>query len=117
MDRSLAGLNMDDPSQRISKKINPQINAQYSSYDNATSSRWLTDASYLQFKNLSVGYDFPKVVTDPIKLQALNLGFNVENLFTVTKRKGINPAYNYSGGQGNYFVVSRVFSFQLTARF
>jgi len=112
-----AGLNMDDPSQRISKKINPQINAQYSSYDNATSSRWLTDASYLQFKNLSVGYDFPKVVTDPIKLQALNLGFNVENLFTVTKRKGINPAYNYSGGQGNYFVVSRVFSFQLTARF
>ncbi len=110
-------LDMDNPAARISKDINPQINAKFSTYDNATSSRWLTNASYLQFKNLSIGYDFPKVVTKPLKLQGLNLGFNVENLFTVTKRKGINPAYNYSGGQGDYFVVSRVFSFQLTARF
>lgn len=111
------GLDMDDPSSRIRTDINPQINAKYSTYDNATSSRWLTNASYLQFKNLAVGYDFPKVITRPLKLQGLNIGCNVENLFTATKRKGINPAYNYSGGQGDYFVVSRVFSFQLTARF
>ncbi|MBD5264921.1 MAG: SusC/RagA family TonB-linked outer membrane protein [Bacteroides sp.] len=112
-----ANLDMNNPSARINKDINPEVNSQYSTYDNATSSRWLTNASYLQFKNLAVGYDFPKVVTNPLKLSSLNLGFNVENLFTCTKRKGINPAYNYSGGQGNYFVVSRVFNFQLTARF
>lgn len=111
------GVDASNPASRISKKINPEINSQFSTYDNATSSRWLTDASYLQFKNLSVAYDFPKVVTKPLKLQDLNLGFTVENLFTVTKRKGINPAYNYSGGQGDYFVVSRTFSFSLTARF
>ena len=108
---------MNDPGARINKKINPEVNSQYSTYDNATSSRWLTNASYLQFKNLAIGYDFPKSITNPIKLSSLNLGFNVENLFTCTKRKGINPAYNYSGGQGDYFVVSRVFNFQLTARF
>ncbi|MDE5713986.1 MAG: SusC/RagA family TonB-linked outer membrane protein [Muribaculaceae bacterium] len=112
-----AGINPDDPASRISKDINPQINTQYSTYDNASSNRWLTNASYLQFKNISVAYDFPKVVTGPLKLQGLNVGFTAENLFTVTKRKGINPAYNYSGGQGNYFVVSRTFSFSLTARF
>ncbi len=112
-----ANLDMDNASKRISKSINPEVNSQYSTYDNATSSRWLTNASYLQFKNLAIGYDFPKVVTKPLKLSSLNLGFNVENLFTCTERKGINPAYNYSGGQGNYFVVSRVFNFQLTARF
>ena len=112
-----AGLDMNDPGARINKDINPEVNSQYSTYDNATSSRWLTNASYLQFKNLAIGYDFPKSITNPIKLSSLNLGFNVENLFTCTKRKGINPAYNYSGGQGDYFVVSRVFNFQLTARF
>lgn len=112
-----ANINMDDPASRISKDINPQINGQYSSYASATSSRWLTSANTLQFKNLNVSYDFPKVVTKAIRMQGLNLGMFVENLFTVTKRKGINPGYSYSGGQGDYFVVSRVFSFQLTARF
>lgn len=111
------GLDMDNASARINKDINPQVNSQYSSYDNATSSRWLTSASYLQFKNLAVSYSFPKVVTEPLKLQGLNLGFSVENLFTATKRKGINPASSYAGDQYDYFVVSRVFSFNLTARF
>lgn len=111
------GLDMDNAAARINKDINPQVNSQYSQYDNAQSSRWLTSANYLQFKNLAVGYSFPKVVTEPLKLQGLNLGFNVENLFTVTRRKGINPAASYSGDQYDYFVVSRVFSFNLTARF
>ncbi len=111
------GLDMENPSARISRDINPQINSQFSTYDNATSSRWLTNASYLQFKNLAIGYDFPKAITRPLLLQDLSIGCNIENLFTATKRKGINPAYNYSGGQGDYFVVSRVFSFQLIARF
>lgn len=111
------GLDMDNASARINKDINPQVNSQYSTYDNAQSSRWLTSANYLQFKNLAIGYNFPKVVTAPLKLQGLNLGFSVENLFTATARKGINPASSYSGDQYNYFVVSRVFSFNLTARF
>lgn len=108
---------MNDPSLRINTSVNPEINQQYDSYNTATSSRWLTSSDYLQFKNLSISYDFPKKLTAPLKLEGLNAGFTVENLFTVTARKGINPGYSYGGGQGNYFVVARTFSFQLSAKF
>lgn len=113
-----ANIDMEDPNSRISKDINPQVNSQYSTYDNAgNSSRWLISSNYIQMKNLSVGYDFPKKVVKAIHFQGLNIGMLVENLFTATRRKGITPGYNYSGGQGNYFVPSRTYSFQLTARF
>ena len=102
---------------RIDPNGIPQVNGYYNSTDYGVSSFFLTNGSWLVFKNLNVNYDFPKVVTNALKLRGLNLGCAVENLFTVTGRKGINPQYNYGGGQGNYFVQSRVFNFSLTANF
>ncbi len=112
-----AGIDMDDPKSRISKDINPEINSYYSAHNNTTSSRWLITSSYLQMKNLSVGYDFPRKWVNAIKFQGLNFSFLVENLFTVAARNGIVPNYNYSGGQGSYYVPARTFTFNLTARF
>lgn len=111
------GIGEDDAARRINKGVNPEINEYWSSQNNGSSSRWLISNNYLVFKNLNIGYDFPKKVTDAMRLKALNLGMAVDNVFFVTKRKGMNPTYNYSGGQGSYFVPSRVISFELTARF
>ncbi|MCH5226458.1 MAG: SusC/RagA family TonB-linked outer membrane protein, partial [Muribaculaceae bacterium] len=111
-----AGMTEDSPN-RIDPNGIPQLNAAYTSYDNGASSRWLTNGSWLVFKNLNVNYDFPRKWVSAMKLQGLNLGCSIENLFTVTARKGINPQYNYGGGQGENFVQSRVFNFSLTARF
>lgn len=108
---------MNSASARINKNVTPQVNADCSTYDNGISSRWLTSASYMQFKNLSVGYDFPECITKPLRLEGLNVNFLAENLFTVTARKGINPASSYSGNQYDYFVVARTFTFQLGFRF
>ncbi|MDE5874528.1 MAG: TonB-dependent receptor, partial [Muribaculaceae bacterium] len=93
-------------------------NTYYSSMSNSGSnSRWLVSNDCLIFKNLNVNYDLPKNWMKAISLKGMSLGFSVDNLFIATKRKGMNPRYSNSGTQGNYFVASRVYSFELTARF
>lgn len=95
----------------------PQLNTSNNSYNNAGSSRYLTDNDYLVLKNLNLSYDFPRKVTDALRMQNLNLGFSVDNLFIATKRKGFNPQYSFNGGQGAYFVPTRTYNFQLTVKF
>ena len=95
----------------------PQLNTSYNSYSNAGSSRYVVNNNYLIFKNLNISYDLPANWVKTMKLQNLNLGVSIDNVFIATSRKGLNPQYNYSGGQGQYFVPSRVYSFQLTAKF
>jgi len=95
----------------------PQLNSYYNSYNTAASSRYVVNNNYLIFKNLNISYDLPEMWVRAMRLQNLNVGLSVDNLFIAAKRKGMNPQYNFSGGQGQYFVPSRVFSFQLTAKF
>lgn len=95
----------------------PVVNTQLNTYNNESSSRFLVSNNYLCLKNLNVSYDFPKKWANAMKMTNLNLGFSVDNLFIITRQKGLNPQYGYSGGQGAYYVPSRVFSFQLTVKF
>ena len=102
---------------RIDPKGTPQLNANYSGWNNGSSSRFLTSASYLTLKNINVSYDFPSKWVNAMKMTGLNLGFSCDNVFIAAKRKGMNPTYGFAGGQGAYYVPARVFSFQLTAKF
>ena len=95
----------------------PQINSQFNSDNNAYSSRFLVSSSYLCLKNINISYDLPMKWTDAMKLQGINIGFTCENLFIASKRKGMNPTYGFQGGQGQFYVPSRVFSFQLNVKF
>ena len=101
----------------VDKNAIPQLNTDRTANNNFGSSRWLTSADYLVLKNLNLSYDLPKKWINAMKLQNINLGFSVDNLFTVTKRKGMNPQYGFNGSQGNYYVPARVFSFQLNVKF
>lgn len=95
----------------------PAVDTTLDQYNNASSSRWLVSNNYLALKNLNVSYDFPKKWVNALSMQGLNLGFSVDNLFIITRQKGLNPQYSSAGGQGAYYVPARVFSFQLTAKF
>ncbi len=95
----------------------PQLNYANNTYNNAGSSRFLVSNNYLVLKNINLSYDFPMKWVSALKLQNLNLGFSADNLFIATKRKGFNPQYSFSGGQGAYFVPTRTFNFSLTAKF
>ncbi|MDR0972478.1 MAG: SusC/RagA family TonB-linked outer membrane protein [Prevotellaceae bacterium] len=86
------------------------------SYNTAASSRWLTDASYFVLKNIKLDYAFPTTMTDRMGVNGLNVFGTVENAFTLTARKGMNPQYNFSGGSDMTFVTARVFSLGLNIR-
>lgn len=97
----------------------PQNNPSLTQDNNASSSRWLTNGSWLVLKNIMLSYDLPQAWSHKLQLQNINLGFTIDNLFSVTARKGLNPQQSFSGAQNDYgtYVTTRVFSFQLTARF
>jgi hypothetical protein len=111
------GMTADDPN-RINPDILPQHNRTFAtdSYS-GTSDRWLVNSSYLVFKNLNLSYDLPAKWVNPLQLQRINLGVSVDNLFTVTARRGMNPQQSMSGGQSQTFGTARVFSFQLNVQF
>ncbi len=104
---------------RIDPNGIPQNNSVYVQDNNATSTRFLTNASWLVLKNINLSYNLPQAWAQRLQLQNINIGFSADNLFTVAGRKGLNPQQTYSGLQSNNagFVTSRVYSFQLTAKF
>ncbi|MCM1138555.1 MAG: SusC/RagA family TonB-linked outer membrane protein [Muribaculum sp.] len=103
---------------RINPNIRPQLNNINASNNNsASTSRFLTSSDYLAFKNLNVNYEIPKKWSSLMSLRGLNVGMSIDNVKLWTKRDGMNPTYSNAGGQGEYFVPSRVISFELTARF
>lgn len=112
------GMTADSPN-RIDPDGIPVNNSIYVQDSNAESTRFLTNASWLVLKNINLNYDLPKAWANRLQLQNINIGFSADNLFTVTARKGLNPQQTYSGYQNSdgTFVTSRVFSFQLTAKF
>ncbi|MDE5790680.1 MAG: SusC/RagA family TonB-linked outer membrane protein [Muribaculaceae bacterium] len=95
----------------------PELNSKYSGTNNASSTRFITSGNYLTLKNINVSYDFPKKWVSALQMQGLNLGFSCDNVFLITRRKGMNPTYGFAGGQGANYVPARVFAFQLTAKF
>lgn len=62
-----------------------------SSANNLFSSRLIEDGSYLRLKTLSVGYTFPKRVTDKLKLKKARVYVSGQNLFTLTTYSGYDP--------------------------
>lgn len=110
------GMTADSPG-RIDPKGVPQINSEQARNDFYTSSQFLTSSSYLTLKNINLSYDLPKKWVNALQMQNINIGASIDNLFILSKRKGMNPTYGYAGGQGMNYVPARVFSFQLGVRF
>ena len=95
----------------------PVVNYDINSQLNATSSRYLTSADYLVFKNLNVAYQLPKFIVNKVGLEGVTVNVACENVFTSTDRKGMNPQQNFSGTQANYLVTPRVFSLGVNVKF
>ena len=113
------GMTADSPN-RIDPNGVPVNNGPDSQKNNASSTRFLTNASWLVLKNINLSYSLPQNWVKAIELQSLNVGVTIENLFTVAGRKGLNPSMTYSGQQDSSspgYMTNRVFSFQLTAKF
>ena len=110
------GMTADSPN-RIDPNGTPVFNFAQQSDNNGGCDRWLTSSDYLVFKNLNVSYSLPQKWVKALQMTNLSLGMSVDNLFTVTARKGMNPQASWSGSQDLTFMTARVFSFQINAKF
>lgn len=102
---------------RIDPNGIPVYDLNLSTYSNATSDRWLTDASYFVLKNVTLSYTFPRKNLLPLGIESLSVNAGIENAFTLTARQGINPQYSFSGGQDATYFTARIFNFGATLKF
>lgn len=64
---------------------------------------WLTDASFLTFRNLTIGYTLPKNIVKKMKMSSLRVYGTCENVAYWTKRKGFDPRMDLTDGDyGSY---------------
>ena len=61
------------------------------------SSRYLSDGSYVRFRNINLGYTLPKSLTARLNMTSVRVYLGVQNLYTLTKYKGWDPEVNYLG--------------------
>jgi len=76
---------------------------QYSNSDlYATSDYFLISSNYLNIRNVTLSYDFPKQLMSNWGMGQLSLFLTGENLYMFTARKGMNPTFNFSGTQDEF---------------
>ena len=87
-------------------------------YTASTSDRWLTDASYLCLQNFSVAYNLPKNWISTLGLGGVRLYVSGDNLWTWSKRQGLDPRQSISGTITQaYYAPMRTISGGLTITF
>lgn len=80
-----------------------------------TSDRFITDASYLSFKNITLGYTLPKNLLQRASINSMRVYFVVDNVNLWSKRQGMDPRTNWSGETtGALYSPIRTVSFGLT---
>ena len=60
--------------------------------------RFLTSSNYLSLNNLTLGYTLPKDWVRTLTLSNIRVYVSGENLFLLTKRKGLDPRFNWGIG-------------------
>ena len=71
----------------------------------AISDLYIEDAGYFRLQNLTVGYDFAKSLLKKSLFQQLRLYFAAQNLFTITKYKGMDPENGRAINDGEPWVT------------
>ena len=107
------GIHVDALNAWTPNNANSNIPRFQASYTGMTSSsdRWLTDASYLTLGNITFGYTFDKKLLKKMHLENLRLYFVADNIYTWSKRDGLDPRQSLTGdSNGQMYSPIRTFS-------
>ncbi|TPG42164.1 SusC/RagA family TonB-linked outer membrane protein [Flavobacterium pectinovorum] len=96
----------------------------YDNVNNAVSTRFIEDGSYLRIQNVTLGYSLPSDLISQLKLSRLRIYASGQNLFTFTKYTGYDPevgSYNQdallSGVDNGRYPVPRQITFGFNVEF
>lgn len=81
------------------QKVSASWEAYYAYSRILTSTFSVVDASFLRLRTLSLGYSFPPSVLEPLRLKDGKIFLNGQNLYTLTKYKGLDPEMPIGGIQ------------------
>jgi TonB-linked SusC/RagA family outer membrane protein len=59
--------------------------------NDAISSRYVEDGSYIRVKNITLGYTFPRTLLQKVHIENVRAYVNIQNLYTFTKYTGYDP--------------------------
>jgi hypothetical protein len=87
------------------------------SYFGAGSTRWLTDASYINIRSVNLSYNLPKNWMKKIDLSAARFFVSGENLMLFAARKGMAPQQSFTGVTSNDYIPSRILTLGVNVTF
>lgn len=73
---------------------------------NAQSDRWITSASYLTLQNITLGYTLPRSITQKIGINKLRVYCVADNIWTWSKRQGLDPRQSVTGSVSSAYYSS-----------
>ncbi|KEO74813.1 SusC/RagA family TonB-linked outer membrane protein [Anditalea andensis] len=65
--------------------------------NDANTTRFIEDGSYLRVKNLVLGYRLPQPILERLKMRSIRVYAQAQNLLTFTNYSGFDPEVNFSG--------------------
>jgi len=82
-----------------------------------TSSRFLFDATYLNLRNITLGYNLPKNLASKIGASELRVYVTGDNLFIYTKNPGMDPRQDFGGTAQTQYSPVKTYTIGLNVKF
>lgn len=81
---------------------------------NGQSSRWLTDASFINIRSMSLAYNLPASLISRFKITDAQFFVSAENVAFFSERKGMNNQQAFSGVTSNAYPPPRIITLGLS---
>jgi TonB-dependent starch-binding outer membrane protein SusC len=106
---------------------NPNPNAGYPAFTTTNanhgntfvSTYWNRKGGFIRAKNIQIGYDFPKAITNKLKVNKLGLFISGQNLFTIDNfYQGWDPEMIQDNSFGpRFYPITSIYTFGLNVKF
>lgn len=83
----------------------------------AASDRWLTNASFLSLRNVTLGYTIPTNLLRKLTLKSIRIYATGDNLALFSARKGMDPQQTFGGTTDHTYIPAKIVSLGLNITF
>lgn len=83
----------------------------------ALSSYWLRNASYLRLKNLEIGYNLPGSLLSGLRISSARIYVSGSNLLTFTKMKDVDPESAVTSFGATSYLIQKLYNIGFNVKF